>query len=112
MRKKNNIIQLPKPITRLEQWCANPQLASRAFEFFNSPEGRLLTQIMQEGEHVRLFATTGISADQKLGRIEGWDLYNAMLKRACEYEPPPSSQEVPATFAPPETEEQLEEEKE
>lgn len=70
-------------ITSLVEWRQNPQLLGWALKLFNSREWKLLNYIMQEGEHVRLFDSPGISSDQKLGRIEGWDLRCNRLKEAA-----------------------------
>lgn len=73
------------PVTKLEEWCQNPQLVAWANKLFSTPEWRLLCQIMQEGEHPRFYDDApGFDPNRKLGRIEGWDLYNSRLRFAAE----------------------------
>lgn len=67
----------------LKEWRANPQLVSWAQKVFGGAEWRALNEIMQNVEHVRLYDTPGLEPLQKLGRIEGWDLYNSNLLSAA-----------------------------
>lgn len=93
---------MTQAITKMEQWRKVPELVQWAMKVFGSAEWKLLNQVMQEGEHVRLYDSHGVDPIQKLGRIEGWDLYNSTLKHASS--PTVGEQFVESTFDPPETE--------
>lgn len=98
-------------IDSLAEWRQNPQLVGEAFKTFNRPWWKLLMQIMQESEHIRL-VDTGVSktAEQKLGQIEGWDLYHGVLKTAAI--PLQTQGEMPPATFEPEVPAKLDEEKE
>lgn len=82
----------------LLQWRSQPELVAWAAKTFNDQRWQKIRQIMQEAEHPRLFHNKELTAEQKLGRIEGWDLYDSTLKWfAVLHELP---KEVEATFAP------------
>lgn len=89
-------------ISSLEQWRKSPELVAWAGKMLSSAEWRLLNAIMQESEHVRLWESPGTEPLQKLGRIEGWDLYNNRLKLAAIGMDTPK--EIEATFEPQENE--------
>lgn len=99
-------------IDSLAEWRQNPQLVGEAFKTFSRPWWKLLMRIMQENEHIRLHdSNIAKSSDQKLGQIEGWDLYHGVLKTAAL--PLQTQGEMPdATFATPEVPAKLDEEKE
>lgn len=69
-------------IKTLEQWRQNPQLAEWAHKVMNSAEWQMLMKIMERSEHVRHF-DQNCEPIQKLGRIEGWDLYDKRLNEAA-----------------------------
>lgn len=96
-------------IETLEDWRLTPQLVAWAHRRFNDPEGKLLAKIMQESEHVRLHEENPpISAERKLGRIEGWDLYHNFQKTGAK--PLQTQGDMPpATFEPEEVQKQEQE---
>lgn len=86
--------------TRMQLWRENPEKVTWAAKLFKSPNWKELLDIMQEGEHVRLYdIPANVSADKQLGRIEGWDLFPGRLRLAGIPLVPPKDL-PPPTFAP------------
>lgn len=70
-------------ITKLYDWQSNEQLVAWAHKVFSSAEWELITKIMERDQHVR-HQPQQCEASQKLGRIEGWDLFAARLSQFAE----------------------------
>lgn len=88
----------------LKQFRSTPSLVEYASKTLNNPKFRVLLEVLRE-EHPKNYRTEKDlreeSANKKLGRIEGYDEYEANLLSAAVPEVVIDT-DVPATFAPPE----------
>lgn len=71
----------------LEQWRSNKGLCKWLTAVFQTPEGRLLSEMMDD-IHPKNYQKPDANAERELGVIYGYDQLINNLAAACEYEKP------------------------